>query len=121
MNIETILVGGGIFFLFFAIIGYIIFPKLGMGPPLTKWTRLGLCISGIILLAIGIIGIKGPLMAPTTMPSQSPILPEIKIINPKEGEKVSVKSEVGVNFSGRLPEGQYMWVVVNPVTSHLQW
>lgn len=48
--------------------------------------------------------------------------PEIKISSPKHGDKVSVISQVGVDISGKLSEGQYIWVVVNPsLTPNEYW
>ncbi|KCZ70299.1 hypothetical protein ANME2D_03415 [Candidatus Methanoperedens nitroreducens] len=49
-------------------------------------------------------------------------LPEIKIIAPREGDKVSVSTMVSGTFSGKLPEERYMWVFVNPqITPSLWW
>ena len=52
---QVILIGAGIIFLFFGITGYIILPKIGVGPRLTKWSQISLCIAGIVFVAIGIV------------------------------------------------------------------
>lgn len=46
---------------------------------------------------------------------------EIKITSPKEGDDIPVYIIVMGTFSGELPEGQYMWVVINPHPSPGQW
>ncbi|ODS41242.1 hypothetical protein BEH94_06065 [Candidatus Altiarchaeales archaeon WOR_SM1_SCG] len=53
MNVQTVLVVAGIFFIFFAIIGTIIIPEIGIGPNITQLTRFALGIVGIILFIIG--------------------------------------------------------------------
>ena len=57
---------------------------------------------------------------PSPTPSPTPIL-RIKITSPKEGDEVPVSTIVSGTFSGELPEGQYMWVVINPHSSPGQW
>lgn len=53
-------------------------------------------------------------------PTPTPTL-EIKITSPKEGDEVPVAIIVRGTFSGELPEGRYMWVVINPHPSPGQW
>lgn len=55
IDIPTILVGAGIVFIFFAIIGKIILPKIGVGPEIEKMAKILLFIIGVFLLASGLI------------------------------------------------------------------
>lgn len=54
-------------------------------------------------------------------PEEPVTFPEIKIISPEEGDEVPISTIVSGSFSGELPEGQYMWIVINPYTSPDQW
>lgn len=54
-------------------------------------------------------------------PIETVTFPEIKIISPKEGDKVPFSIIVSGTFSGKLPEGQYMWMVINPQPCPGQW
>jgi len=45
----------------------------------------------------------------------------IKITSPKSGDKVPISTIVRGTISGELPEGQYMWVVINPHPSPGEW
>lgn len=59
-------------------------------------------------------------MPVTPTPSPTPTF-EIKITSPKEGDEVPVSIIVRGTFLGELPEGHYMWVVINPHPSLGQW
>lgn len=59
---------------------------------------------------------------PEEEPEDKPVpFPEIEIISPEEGDEVPISIIVSGSFSGELPEGQYMWVVINPHPSPGQW
>lgn len=71
-----------------------------------------------------ILSVKPIPVTPTPTPSPSPSptpTPEIKITRPKEGDEVPISTMVSGTFSGELPEGQYMRVVINPHPSPSQW
>src|SRR5574341_1386130 len=48
------------------------------------------------------------------LPSAPVHPPAIKITSPKEGDRVQRSIIVNGIISGELPQGQYMWVVINP-------
>lgn len=65
-----------------------------------------------------------PTPKPSVTPKSTPTLtstPTVKITSPKEGDEVPVSTPVSGTFSGELPEGLYMWVVINPHPSPGQW
>lgn len=45
----------------------------------------------------------------------------IKILDPSEGSNVLESIEVSGNISGDIPEGQHMWLLVNPRSAPNQW
>lgn len=69
IDIPTILVIAGVFFIFFAIINAIVFPKMGVAPQLGRRNQILLGVVGIIFLISGcyINYIYNP---PTTSPYQ---------------------------------------------------
>ena len=72
-------------------------------------------VIGVIFLVIGIL-LYILSFAPTPPPP-----PEIRIIDPREGEIVSDSIIVSGTISGVVPKGQYMWLVINPQTSSKWW
>ena len=48
-------------------------------------------------------------------------LSEIKIVNPKQGSNVTYGIYVDGTISGGLPNGQYLWILVNPHSNPNQW
>jgi hypothetical protein len=48
-------------------------------------------------------------------------IPQVAITTPKSEEEVPISTTVTGTISGKLPEGRYMWVVINPHTSPGQW
>ncbi len=59
----------------------------------------------------------------TSTPTLSPTPPPtvINITDPKEGDIVQASAIVSGIISGELPEGRYMWLVVNPQKAPGQW
>lgn len=48
-------------------------------------------------------------------------MPEVTLITPKNAEEVLIATTVTGTVSGELPEGRYMWVVINPHPSPGEW
>lgn len=48
-------------------------------------------------------------------------MPEVTLVTPKNAEEVSLATTVTGTVSGELPEGRYMWVVINPHPSPGEW
>jgi hypothetical protein len=48
-------------------------------------------------------------------------MPEVKLITPKNDEEVPLATTVSGTISGELPDGRYMWVVINPHPSPGEW
>jgi len=65
--VDGLLIGVGVLFLFFAIIGTVLFPRLDTVLPLTTPIRIGLGILGSFLLTTGLL--IGPLNSFITRPS----------------------------------------------------
>jgi len=118
-NVTTpmILIGAGIIFIFFGIIGYIILPKMGIGPRLTKWARICLGVTGIILLIIGLhiqINIyiqPAPTVTPTLTPTPTP-KPPIAVffytpLEPKVGDEITFDASQSYDPDGEIEE--YEW------------
>lgn len=65
---------------------------------------------------------SSPPSSPQTTPEkplQTPL--KIDITSLGTGDRVAVSTTVSGTFSGQLPKGQYMWVVINPHPSPGQW
>ncbi|GEM_PF-712741 len=58
-------------------------------------------------------------LMPVASSQENSIAHSIRIDNPKEGS--DVPHEVEVNGTGDVPEGQHMWLVVNPHSASGQW
>lgn len=131
-DIPTLLVIAGIIFIFVALVR-IRGSKIQIDTDGRKAKILG--VGGVILLCLGLIATSTGIFLPpeikptpitgvvsTPTPTLTSISVEIKITNPKEREKVPVYINVSGTISGELPEGQYMWVFVNPQeTPYLWW
>ncbi|MCK4730968.1 MAG: hypothetical protein KAT65_00790 [Methanophagales archaeon] len=134
--ISSLLIIAGLICVVLAIIGRISGKIVIIVPPKRQLALGGV---GIVFLVIGLVlgtiiqpplideGIKPtstPPITSTPTPSPTPTLtqtPTVKITSPKEGDEVPVSTPVSGTFSGELPEGLYMWVVINPHPSPGQW
>jgi hypothetical protein len=67
-----------------------------------------------------ILTVRGKEVTSTPTPTLTPT-PTVKITSPKEGDEVPLNVGVSGTISGELPEGQYMWIVVNPHAGPGQW
>jgi hypothetical protein len=75
ITVEIVLIGAGIIFIFFGIVGYVILPKVGLGPKLTKRAQIFLVLVGIVFLIIGLlkpVGISSPIPGLSTSPRVKP-------------------------------------------------
>ncbi|VVB92295.1 Uncharacterised protein [uncultured archaeon] len=122
-DIPTVLVIAGIIFIFVALAR--ISGKITIDTDEIKAKILG--VAGVILLGLGLIATSTGIFLPpeikpppitgsvsTPTPTSTSIPPDIKITNPKEREEVPDSINVSGTISGELPEGQFMWVFVNP-------
>lgn len=129
-DIPTILVIAGIVFIFLAIAGRIT-GKVETSIPPDKQNVLG--IIGAVLLVLGLTAPSTGIFFPpekvpisNSTPTATPIATatpslNITITSPKEGEIVPVSTLISGIFSGEIPKGQYMWVVINPEKATGKW
>jgi len=79
----------------------------------------------VTITGIGADGTEHKCMYTLRVTSVVPPLPppvlDIKITTPKIDEEVPMGITVEGTISGELPQGRYMWVVINPHTSPGQW
>ena len=82
-------------------------------PRVDSVPRIVATLLGLIFIISGIVMYYGLVLPPLPV--------EIKIIDPKEGDKVPIYATINGTISGNLPDNQYMWLVVNPHTSPGKW
>ena len=77
-----------------------------------------LCLAVIITFSTQLGTVIGQISSSATNNSGDP---EIKIVEPQEGDKVPGSIEVSGNISRDLPVGRHMWILVNPIFLPRQW
>lgn len=110
LSAQTILLGAGVVFIFLAIVGRVILPKIGIGPEFRKWTRIGLAIVGVIFLAGGVFY---PLFQIRVVESSPTPTPSLTITYPSDNAEVGIEETVE-GTSRNVPKEQAIWIVIHP-------